>query len=296
MKNKVLLYVEYGNPGDGCIWRWSIALWDDNGDYKDVNHWGSGNLETEEQALKYMADYNINIKGPKLQAMVLVGTTFCHDKSLQHNTECIFFDVTSEITCNKVKRFFDEPMQHAILEALSQDIDITSEFYMKCSCGEYCHDAEYMYPTGYHGDGGIGVIYTDYVCEECYHSGCCHGCGEFYGEAQLYRQAECYPACEYCIVEALEHDIRSDTSYLENDMEAYYKKGTKVYRGYDGRSHDLHARILETKKTIELTHKTKDEIEECLESGDKDYGRDVPGYRWSDNKTIKPDDGHELII
>ncbi len=227
LSNKILLYVEYGSPGDGCHWRWSICGWDEagqegNGDFYDLNRWGSKGLLCEDDALDYIK--NNNFKGRnKLEIRDHDG----YPCSIEDNAECILFDPTSERICNKIKKHFSEEMAYHILAALVEG-DIESEFYMKCKCGEYMTHPEEMHSTSYHGDGGIGVICTNYVCSECYCNYSCSYCGEYCGEGELYHQLESGSVGECCIEDQLENEVESLTQELERAMAQVYKPTDKT--------------------------------------------------------------------
>jgi hypothetical protein len=60
--------------------------------------------------------------------------------------------------------------------------------YWKCSkCGKDASgvEEERPEPTGYHGDGGIGIHYVDVMCQECADKGMCEVCRE-HGDYMTY--------------------------------------------------------------------------------------------------------------
>lgn len=94
-----------------------------------------------------------------------------------------------------------------------QALAVASELYgialqWKCpNCGKIInYDAEdpetFVYPTGSHGDGGVGIHYTNVVCYSCLENGACEacknaGCGhETYYSEKIAEHG--WHLCEYC--------------------------------------------------------------------------------------------------
>ncbi len=275
LSNKILLYVEYGSPGDGCHWRWSICGWNEagqegNGDFYDLNSWGSKGLLCEDQALDYIKDNNFKGKN-KLEVRDSDG----YPCDIKDSAECILFDPTSERICNKIKKYFREEMSYHILDALYEG-DIESKFYMECKCGEHMIYPEEMHSTSYHGDGGIGIISTNYVCSECYCNYSCSYCGEYCGDGELYHQLENGSVGECCIEDQLEEAIKDQTQDLENAMSQAYKPTDKPPLTRYGKKTDAHSYMIKLKEELIHMEAMRAEIEECIKTGELRDGKDVP--------------------
>ena len=97
---------------------------------------------------------------------------------------------------------------------IAKQIQDTIELTDKCPmCGQVSFIGEWV-STGYHGDGGIGIIQTDYVCTECYALHTCNKCGEY--SKLYYNEKTDEDLCVYCMPKC-----PCDNEYNENFKEGY---------------------------------------------------------------------------
>ena len=205
-KDVLLMY--QGGGYDGCFWEWNFCYIDEYG--KLLTIWASGvdGCKTIEDMDKYI------IKNK-------AGTNY-------HFIGNISYFASGDMEDDPLKEFLDKMNDgHAIAICEWFAKEFGWEFHMDCSKCKKEHPGREFQTTSYHGDGGIGVIYTDKICEECYLTGCCSYCGEFVG-AELLKSEEGY--CEDCNIKILEHDIVWWQKILKENLEFGNEEGIKAIK------------------------------------------------------------------
>jgi hypothetical protein len=99
-------------------------------------------------------------------------------------------------------------------------------------CGSIIEYDEYEgrpEPTGYSGDGGIGVHYHDVLCSDCLLKGACDCCRESSGDPMEYYSRDIaeygWSLCEYCTERLLEDcDLAGEVDDLPSTVELQWWK------------------------------------------------------------------------
>jgi hypothetical protein len=174
MKNPKNLLVQYKGGGyDGCFWEWNFFLFDEAGKFHDIGSSGRRAIKTEEKALDLLAgvEQEFSWSGPEFYRYDLTDPEAL--KEFQAET-------AASLVAGVVGK---------VNELYGRDV-----MYWECDeCGNKQHDSE-MFHSGYHGNGGIGVTMDGQLCMDCYSSGSCGQCGEYYGSSELDNEGH----CQYC--------------------------------------------------------------------------------------------------
>lgn len=164
MKNKIIGY--HGGGYSGCIWEPNFAYADKDGKIHDLYSSGrdgmfkDGKQVHEVKDLDSMQTYPVNQNGI--------------NKMLQ--------DYRQDFIVGIVKILND---RHGL------------DLGVKCDkCGRIA-DAHEITFESYKGDGGIGIIQEGIVCPDCYASGTCQKCNEYYSDLNEYGLcSDCQDAIE----------------------------------------------------------------------------------------------------
>lgn len=160
--------VQYKGGGyDGCHWEWNFFYFDSNGKFHDIFSSGHSGLDNEKDARAYMKTtkrksgyswrvneyykYNLAVKSHR-------------DKFQDESAESLVLDVG--VALDKIE---GKVMVRMHCGCCEDDIDIDSSHT----------DYPIMIHTGERGNGGIGIITSDYVCTDCFCNNSCGHCGEF---------------------------------------------------------------------------------------------------------------------
>ena len=178
IKNRLVQYK--GGGYDGCHWEWNAFLFDADGKFHNIATSGRNGVKDLSEAIETLNNdspyiYKLNDSGIK-----------------EFVTEC--------------NEAFVKYISKAVNQAYGSDI-----IMIECqSCGDMT-DPDYMFSTGYHGNGGIGIVETDFVCGDCYCSNSCGHCGEYIGPD--YDPVDGW-ACVETTVENLEGDSTKEAIEL----------------------------------------------------------------------------------
>jgi hypothetical protein len=196
--NKLL--VQYQGGGyDGCFWEWNYFYFDSEGQFHNLISSGRKGIKNESEAMALMFGDDDNSWGSR--------GLYIYDLNLD----------------NDIQEFFAENAEMSIANVMDKVNKIDGDIiYLVCSdCGDKIYNSKDLFPTGYKGNGGVGIIYSGYVCSDCYCGGSCGNCGEYYGvdlgnidleniadqlgvtlgqitEVYTKLNESCGPFCEYC--------------------------------------------------------------------------------------------------
>lgn len=83
-----------------------------------------------------------------------------------------------------IKEFVTECAEMSVTQVsqMINEIYKCEKIRMECPECSTMIAPDYMYSTGYKGDGGVGIVELDYVCGDCHCSGSCGHCGEYIGD------------------------------------------------------------------------------------------------------------------
>lgn len=193
MKYKNTLWQYHGGGYDGCIWEWNFFIIDSEGKFKSLYASGRDGIT------------NRDLDSPT--ELVEWLNEFTNESHVYH------YDLDSRKDCTE---FITENNEQNVFNTFTQLEKITTEYtkwYIECSKCGISHDPDDYIATEYHGDGGIGVINTGYICTDCYSAGSCMHCGEYQGEDEL-NSGYCSDCYEAIIEKAMKDNI-----YLDFDPE-----------------------------------------------------------------------------
>ena len=185
--NKLIknLLVQYKGGGyDGCHWEWNYFMFNNRGEFIDLASSGRNGITNRKDAIELL-----------------------EEKSDKHTfyTRYYKYNVKSK---KASKEFVKETAETHVIEVGGMVNDLTSKNALKISmdcndCGETIilskkesNDYPQFIPTDYEGDGGTGLVYSEYVCTDCYCSHSCAGCGKY--EPDINKLNEDH-YCEYCV-------------------------------------------------------------------------------------------------
>lgn len=138
------LLIFQGGGYDGCIWEWNALIFEDG---KLVESCTSGRV------------------GARIQATVEQLGTFrgvrqaIRDESDSRRPQSSPFIIRTDAQWDQFCREWNSGFVRVIAKAAGRDV--------RCdNCGQY-FDPEEILHTGYKGDGGIGVQFTDNKCRDC---------------------------------------------------------------------------------------------------------------------------------
>lgn len=154
--------VQYKGGGyDGCFWEWNFALLVD-GVFHDVISSGRRAIKDKTILLAYIkADesiycYNLNKKSDII-------------KFTKENNETIQGEVISE-----VNRILNSNIMFFECTYCNEDIFTKNDRPHDADYPQFFHD-----PNAYHGNGGIGIVFSTILCENCY-CNTCEICGSIF--------------------------------------------------------------------------------------------------------------------
>jgi len=167
--NKTLCQYK-GGGYDGCYWEWNYFYFDSKGVFHNLLSTGYKGMKDETQSREYLLEEE--------------GYTYQLDK--QEDLD---------------EFIMEAPESHAIaVGKLINEIENEQLISPKCSECSNERGPEDLYYTGYHGNGGIGVVLTDYVCSDCYCSGLCDNC-DYVGSDNLIFSDKDEVLCKHCYEE-----------------------------------------------------------------------------------------------
>lgn len=160
----LVMYKGGGSPG--CHWEWNYAYFDKDGEFHSILATGYRGCKTEDELQPILAE---------------------------KYTDLYFLDSEDEIL-----RFgWEAPISHLMCVAreFEQEKDIEVTLSVRCDeCGCAVNPAE-CFGVGEHGIGGIAVAFRKIVCEDCFCSGSCAYCGEWWGADALDPHTSYCPRC-----------------------------------------------------------------------------------------------------
>jgi hypothetical protein len=159
-KYKMLLVQYKGGGWDGCFWEWNYFYFDSKGKFHNLASSGWKGIKNEQEA-RDMIETPVENKH-------------------SNRVERYEYDLATQDGINEFCTECSE--EHIIgIRDLVNEIEGKEILYAVCTaCETKCVDGP-LYPTGYHGIGGIAVQHDDFVCEDCYASNSCGHCGEYIG-------------------------------------------------------------------------------------------------------------------
>jgi predicted RNA-binding Zn-ribbon protein involved in translation (DUF1610 family) len=179
MKTPRNILVQYQGGGyDGCHWEWNFFFFDGRGKFHNLFSSGNYGIKTKEEALKVIKE-----------------------KKNAFFSSFYKYNLTNK---KHIKEFMKENAEMNIIEIGGAVNDITAKntnkFMFECpDCGHkivLSKKEHNQYPqvisTGYRGNGGVGLVFTNHICEDCYCNGLCADCGEY--DTELNQNG----LCGYC--------------------------------------------------------------------------------------------------
>jgi len=174
MRNMIVAYK--GGGYDGCIWEPNFAFFDKNGVLCDVGSSGYAGLFK---------------KGKPQQKDTLEELTkLVLSQEWQDDASAEFFDLTERGVKSMFNSYRGDFCLYVMkeIEELSRGTGHSSGSPgVPCTeCGVFHDPEDMMLPEGCgRGDGGIGIIIDDVICQDCYCAGCCRECSSYRGTDQL---------------------------------------------------------------------------------------------------------------
>lgn len=211
MKNKLYLVAYQGGGYDGCIWEWNYALLK-NKEYISLHHSGYAGCKTMEEFEDMFEPINIK-RGYGFGK---------HGEGSPHNADYYVYPLEPTEDTVTTTNYNGDVIQKAFIYDCPDFVDNHNPMHVVSvgtklqEHGVYIHtkcpmckndvilDDESWQSTPYTGDGGIGIILKDYICNDCYSHNTCGYCGEFIDpsrdDERLWEDG-----CIYC-----EHDKHND--------------------------------------------------------------------------------------
>lgn len=179
MKNTIVVY--RGGGYDGCFWELNAFCYDKSGKWINIYSSGYAGIKSESVAAEYMQDVHTGI----------ISIVDCNDA-----------EKVTEANKNNIHPQF----QHSMLLYIEKELIDIDYFMTCCKCGANIdHESGVCIdPNDSHGDGGIGVVYEGYYCNDCYSEGMCIECDGYYGN-----DLDSDGLCEYCKADKLKHTVES---------------------------------------------------------------------------------------
>jgi len=177
--------VQYKGGGyDGCIWEWNFFLLGDNGEFADVASSGYKGITDPVEARRVAANAS-DERG-----------VYVYD--LRDNASILEF--ARENNPTNIGR---------VCARVNKILGRNKMFYVCSYCGERVYPWEgsatgALYDeNAYHGDGGIGIVFTTVLCEDCFCDRCerCDGIidpAEEGGEKLSFTDADGNRICRWC--------------------------------------------------------------------------------------------------
>jgi len=191
MKKNHLYQFQVHNPYDGCWWCWAYAYVPEDGrvhflKFDAERKWTHKLREYTERSRD--GSYGISFNTERACKRDLL-------ESLRTKKDLFIYDLANH---KQTQDFIKNTHEHDVVGIAKRLLDTHGiELSTECSTCGLVHPLATFQSTGYHGDGGIGVVLTDFICEECYCLGLCSACGE-YSENTRYFESEGEAYCEYC--------------------------------------------------------------------------------------------------
>jgi len=149
-----------GGGYDGCHWEWNFFM-EIDGEHHDI----SGSYY-------YTVFHDIFSSGR-------CGISKASDKYKLNDRQYVY-DLDNP---DEVKDFVTESQPSLVL-SVAKYIEEHTDIDMKLTCPicecEHWADDIMLDPDDYQGNGGIGIVYNSYLCQECYSMHSCCYCGEYY--------------------------------------------------------------------------------------------------------------------
>jgi hypothetical protein len=188
MNTNILVQYDGGGYG-GCIWEWNFFYIDKAGTFENIAATGTGGIKD----LKAATDLLEN-NGNSFSNKVFV---YCLDNEEELRS------FATESAC---------PHVLGVIRWFNNYNSPDAEPFAICSeCRCKITDADEIRLIDIHGCGGIESTADNLLCSECYDSGLCSCCSEYYKDLHEYEEEY---LCEDCIADAEEQKIREDQEEL----------------------------------------------------------------------------------
>lgn len=151
--------IQYRGGGySGCVWEWNYAVVT-GGNFYGVYSSGA-------RAINSLDGLRMHLREDRQE------TTYVYNLNRERDWK-EFVSETNAQGVLGVAKFLD-----------SENIPCFSSGRLDCPhCGRStAPDEMHLNPADYSGDGGVGVNFHSYICNECLAGGSCNHCGEFYGD------------------------------------------------------------------------------------------------------------------
>ena len=198
MKKNLLVAYE-GGGYDGCIWEWNYFLFDSNGKFHNIYSSGSMGIKTEDEAVSIID----NLKNPRTYSH----GTGIYVYNLENKDDIINFQETHN--AGQVVKLVE--MVNKIYRKNKQEEPV---FFICDICGCEVGGGNSCDPQG---AGGIVIVNTTKVCEDCYSSHTCGKCGEFDKDWEFDNEEN---LCECCLEEkqAIEEDFLEEEKLMQETI------------------------------------------------------------------------------
>lgn len=172
------ILVQYKGGGyDGCYWEWNYFMFNSRGHFINLKSTGVNGVKTRQEAIDLTKNGN-SVYRYKLDSK------------------------------KNLREFVRETNESDVVEIGGMVNDRTAKNALKIEvecpdCGDLIKLSKKEndnYPqlihTSERGNGGIGLIFSGYICSDCYCNNTCGYCGEFIGREELYKTESGY--CKSC--------------------------------------------------------------------------------------------------
>jgi len=233
MRKNVIYQFKVYHPYDGCYWCWAYVYVDKKSivhflKFTDSNSWKES-----------IYDYSYTRSDWNTEKVCKDGFI----DSLQSKEHLYCYSLNSK---KDIKEMITACNENDIIDVLS-DMYVLFEIDIKLPCKQcgYNTSAGELHATSYHGDGGIGIEYTDYICEDCYSTNTCEECNTYdenldsNGLCEDCSEVKCiicggisstcndHSICEDCIKD--EDYIKSPKAYTEKYNRYIEDKNSQVF-------------------------------------------------------------------
>jgi hypothetical protein len=173
--------VQYKGGGyDGCHWEWNYALIVD-GAFHDVLSSGRNAIKDKESLLEYIKSgktyysYNLNKKSDILE--------FTKETN----------ETTQGMVIAEVNRILDSKVMFFTCTYCENKIYAKNDMPNDSSYPQFFHDDQ-----AYQGNGGIGIVFTTILCEDCY-CNTCEDCNSIFApNDESFTTNYDRRVCQYC--------------------------------------------------------------------------------------------------
>ena len=180
---------QVNSPYDGCLWEWCYVYREGDNihflKHDTAKKWSSNLDDFKEKSYTGSFGWSFNCEKACKRDYKLARET---------GEDFYKYDIdNSESMDDMIKSCIEHDIVH-ISKVLYEHYNI--EIYTKCSKCEESLPIHTFISTGYHGNGGVGVILTDFICEDCYCMGLCDDCGEYSDNTKQSNDGRYL--CEFC--------------------------------------------------------------------------------------------------